>query len=758
MKLFLSAFWVYYVFRESSGFCADEYETVTKVSTSSKVVNSTVFKTKCPPDTYPCASDGTCINFTLFCDKVKHCKDGSDEASSCDKNLINIYDKIFPEKQEKGKRPQSDQCELEQNYPRDVCQCSQKTELCCRFKNMTMFSLASYSNVTAIDLTGNRITEMSAVPLHLMPRLQKLILLSNGISQLRKGDLVYVHSLTDLRIKQNLITSIENDTFKNAQKLDSLYLGSNRISIVEARSFHGLKELTLLDLSENLISDLNIELFKDLGKLETLLLSDNKLKILQNGIFDSLANLISITLNNNEIAYIEPQSFKYMVNVQSLELRFNRLHAIENGTFINMHRLTYVYFDKFYMCLHASHAQTCLPNGDGISSKENLLESVILRVSVWIVGLFACGGNLLVLLGRFFTKEDNRIHSFFIKNLSMADLLMGLYLLIIAVHDIKYRGEYIYYDEIWRNSWECDFSGMLSTLSTEMSVLTLSVITMDRYISIMYPLSFRKRGLKLSYCIMAFTWAICIFLATLPLMGLDYFGETFYRDNAVCVPLHLHDPRVQGWEFSSFLFLGINFGSFGFIAYAYVAMFYAIHLSALPLRTSRESKERFLVKRFFFIVITDFLCWVPIIIIKILALGGVEISEDLYAWVIVFILPVNSALNPMLYTLTTKLFKKKLFSKFTSVVFRPSPVSDKDSIQSRSSLKNSGQSLGRQMQYCELGLLKRYYPQTSTRKLTNVYVTNGRMNGHRMEVMCAPRDMSNGNSANKRYTNTTLLT
>lgn len=39
---------------------------------------------------------------------------------------------------------------------------------------------------------------------------------------------------------------------------------------------------------------------------------------------------------------------------------------------------------------------------------------------------------------------------------------------------------------------------------------------------------------------------------------------------------------------------------------------------------------------------------------------GVKIYAELYAWVAVFMLPINSALNPVLYTLTTKLFKQQL--------------------------------------------------------------------------------------------------
>lgn len=45
-------------------------------------------------------------------------------------------------------------------------------------------------------------------------------------------------------------------------------------------------------------------------------------------------------------------------------------------------------------------------------------------------------------------------------------------------------------------------------------------------------------------------------------------------------------------------------------------------------------------------------------------LSGIPINQDLYAWVAVFLLPVNSALNPVLYTLTTKMFKQQMNRMF----------------------------------------------------------------------------------------------
>lgn len=128
----------------------------------------------------------------------------------------------------------------------------------------------------------------------------------------------------------------------------------------------------------------------------------------------------------------------------------------------------------------ALHVRVCEPRGDGISSIAHLLDSVVLRVSVWLVAFVAGLGNVAVLIGRFLFAEPNEVHSFYIKNLSLADLLMSVYLFVIAAYDVIFRGEYILHERSWRHSWQCNFAGFLSTLSCESSVLILTIITIDR--------------------------------------------------------------------------------------------------------------------------------------------------------------------------------------------------------------------------------------------------------------------------------------
>lgn len=61
-----------------------------------------------------------------------------------------------------------------------------------------------------------------------------------------------------------------------------------------------------------------------------------------------------------------------------------------------------------------------------------------------------------------------------ITNLALGDLLMGSYLLLIALVDRHYRGVYFMHDASWRSSALCSLAGFLSTFSSEISVYTLT--------------------------------------------------------------------------------------------------------------------------------------------------------------------------------------------------------------------------------------------------------------------------------------------
>ena len=115
------------------------------------------------------------------------------------------------------------------------------------------------------------------------------------------------------------------------------------------------------------------------------------------------------------------------------------------------------------------------------------MDNYAFQFSIWILGGVAFVGNLFVITWRIRT-DRYKVSSFFIINLGCSDFLMGVYMLIIASIDVKYRGNYIVHSDTWRSSFLCQFAGVLAMLSSEVSVFMLTAITMDRAFVMLFPL------------------------------------------------------------------------------------------------------------------------------------------------------------------------------------------------------------------------------------------------------------------------------
>nr|XP_053646495.1 uncharacterized protein LOC128698323 [Cherax quadricarinatus] len=93
---------------------------------------------------------------------------------------------------------------------------------------------------------------------------------------------------------------------------------------------------------------------------------------------------------------------------------------------------------------------------------------------------------------------------------------------------------------------------------------------------------------------------------------------------------------------------------------AYSGLFVNIRVTRLS--TPLSSDEMNFALRFFFIVVTNCLCWLPIMCVKVAALAHIDIHQGVYAWLVVLVLPINSAVNPGLYTFSTSQFQSQVSS------------------------------------------------------------------------------------------------
>ena len=328
------------------------------------------------------------------------------------------------------------------------------------------------------------------------------------------------------------------------------------------------------------------------------------------------------------------------------------------------------YLDEFILCCYAERAATgvkCHSPKDEFSSCFDLIKNRGVQVCVWILGLTALLGNFFVILMRVVAKEDNKVQSFLLTNLAMSDLLMGIYLLIIAIKDVQWQGEYFLHDFKWRSGVPCAVTGVLSMVSSEVSVLMLTVLTTDRLICVVFPFKVRRMNRSVAFAVVGGVWVFGAMLSIIPILGLEYFYDTrrgvgFYGKSAVCLPLQLSAERMAGWEYAVGIFIALNFVSFVYILVAYIVMFITVQNTSRKVRSTNMTRESQMARRMFFIILTDFLCWMPVILIGLLSLLRKfhDPEKQAYIWIAVFVLPVNSSINPILYTFSTPNITRKV--------------------------------------------------------------------------------------------------
>lgn len=406
-------------------------------------------------------------------------------------------------------------------------------------------------------------------------------------------------------------------------------------------------------------------------------LSYTGLTTINSALFVPLTNLERLFLRNNPLTEIRGDMFPAGFVLQQLDLRGIVIQHIYANMFTNVIIKQSLFTDTFKLCcpqLHnkATPSNACKAPRDPFSSCADLISEQILRILLWVNGFLALVGNIFVIIYRllFEKKILTMAYGHFVTHLSFSDLLMGIYLIIIASADTLYRGSYVWDELQWRNSAACKVSGFLSTLSNEASTIFITLITLDRFLVIRFPFGQLKITGKFINIFCVLSWAIGFMVATVPLLP-PFDHWTIYSSNGMCLGLPLTNRRQPGWQFSTAIFIFLNFFLFMFIAIGQVAIYRTmsdtrIDQGSVTNASNRRAQDLAIAKHLSLIAITDFLCWSPVGVIGLLALDGHDIGMEAYAWLAVLVLPVNSALNPLLYTIPAVMKKFRLFKADTS--------------------------------------------------------------------------------------------
>ncbi|XP_026810792.1 G-protein coupled receptor GRL101-like isoform X1 [Rhopalosiphum maidis] len=581
------------------------------------------------------------------------------------------------------------------------CQC-QDVHINCTGHGLVQFPYDVEKEITFFHLGGNNFSEgLHENTFQHLDRLVYLDLMNNSIKHLEPFLFSTLWRLKTLNLQNNKITNLRNCSFMGLGQLTGLHLQGNNIYKLSSMAFQGLSSLITLDLSNQNITDIESEAFVGLRSLKSLDLSDNSLTHIRDGTFRGMPQVVFLNLKNNQ------------------------LKVIDKNVFFTMPLLETLFTDEFRFCCLARYVKQCEPLPDEFSSCEDLMSNIVLRVCIWILAVVAITANLLVIVFRAKYKHTNQVHSFLIVNLALGDFLMGSYLLVIAVVDWYYRGVYFIHDSDWRRSSMCNVAGFISTFSSELSVFTLTVITLERLLAIIFPFKVRRLEMDFTRILMAVCWLLAIIISAIPLFNIHYF-RNFYGRSGVCLALHITPDKPNGWEYSVFIFLFVNLGSLLLISGSYLWMFFVAkmtHRATETLIRHRSLSESAMAWRMSLLVATDAACWVPIIGLGLWSLAGFTVHPQVFAWVAVFVLPLNAAVNPVLYTLSAvPIIRRTVVSNRRAVSFRRSVTNDPNRTMSTTMVPPSVQYNGDKVTFSLITKIPHRGPEIVETEMT----TNGR--------------------------------
>ena len=196
----------------------------------------------------------------------------------------------------------------------------------------------------------------------------------------------------------------------------------------------------------------------------------------------------------------------------------------------------------------------CLDGSDECNEHCNIsiINSTAVSIATWIIGILAIIANLSLLIRKLSQLKGTKTRSSLFNSclvlvISFGDLFIGLYLMGISVADYMYSPEYCTNRYDWLNSSCCMLLGVVSTMGSLTSLLSMTFLSLFRCYSLKNI--FAPRSLS--------RWSVCVvsalvcsilsaagFISIIPILRIkeDYFLNGIYYANN---PLFVGAPSKQ---------------------------------------------------------------------------------------------------------------------------------------------------------------------------------------------------------------------
>ncbi|KAK7108835.1 hypothetical protein V1264_016499 [Littorina saxatilis] len=615
-----------------------------------RILFSTV--TSCPETYFKCPSIGYCIPVFLRCNGVNDCPEKEDEedcgakSSECPGyyRCRGVLDTCLHLDHVCDGWPQCPQLDDEM-----FCNSTCPAECVCLGRSFVCrqsFEAHSYPEVRFLDADASGM-KPAALTANVL-----LIHLSLANCDLTDFGNVTLKNLRSLDLNGNRIRAVSDVHLVGLSKLETLFLSANPLtSLFASQPKHGLSasKLTRLDFSNVEIHSFDPRVLSQFPNLQTLNLSG--------------CGINSVT---------NPARFNLVSKLRVLDVRGCPLYLFSAGMLKPLNRLRTVRSDNYKLCCRANLPDRFLSNReceapqDKIASCEDLFKSNVHRLSWYTSTSMSLVGNIAALATRIILNRTSRQSregrsgqqsvNLFVSSLFVCGCVHAVYMAVISIADAVFQGSYVLKDTTWRGSALCTSAGLLWLLSSELSLLLVCLITIDRVLVLWCPYTSWQFSDKSAKVAVVITWVGSTAAALLPLSSdLKWFQQT-----PLCSPLLLSVEESRGEAFVFGMFSVFNVALSWVVVLGQMLIYVHLRRHALAfVHAPGKTKELSTSRRVMMLVVCDVILWLVIGHGSHLAASGMYMSDDVVAAAQVMVMPLNWTLKPLLHVLGTLLERRR---------------------------------------------------------------------------------------------------
>ena len=279
--------------------------------------------------------------------------------------------------------------------------------------------------------------------------------------------------------------------------------------------------------------------------------------------------------------------------------------------------------------------------------------------------------NLIVLVVIVSSKIlRNNISFILVGSMSLSDLLIGVYCVMIAKHNLFSNSDEVIPRVIMESdSSICNYIGMIFTTGQITAVINSLLLTLERYLVIVHFQGCRgKLHKRTLFVILSLVWIAAIIFASLPLLGVKRLN--YHKWFQCTMPFHTGKGIVETSDVTlsiSAIFVFLYLISLGL----YVLIFCHVRKSSIQFGIKREAR---LARKIATLVSSNFILFtLPTVLLLVYVYSFSDFLLDMVksfssmrsflivgSWVPVTCFSLNSLVNPFLYPFRHSRFKKEM--------------------------------------------------------------------------------------------------